>query len=242
MDCRPKLTWVSCESGVDNFNGTTWTKLLSDPYLGYGVAKKGRVRIEQNTTRSRTFGIGFKSRSSTCEGYCITMLYQASGIHCPNKSITASLTPAGAGESPISGPVLAVREGPGKLYEDIALSDFRNVVDYFINHLASLQVSHIVTAPTTGPAGPVYGVKIRCCGETRHNAGVGFESVDISTVGCALGDAGATSPISNVLGMPLSLRKCSIPGPERDPSNSNAAMLMLDIDPEGNDWGMAPWY
>lgn len=172
---RPQLTWVECESGVDGFNGTNWTKLLADPYVGYGVPKKGRVRIQDNPMRSQTFGKGFEPSSPQRDGHCITMLYCASGNPCPNESITTSLGQPGAGESPMRGPVLAVRERPGKVYEDIALSDFRNIVDYFINHLSSLQASCIVAAPTPGPVGPLHGIKIPCWGQAQHNAGVRFE-------------------------------------------------------------------
>lgn len=166
------------------------------------------------------------------------MVYRASGKPCPNESILASLAPSGVRESPLRGPVVAVRERPGKLYENIALSDFRHIVDYLVNYVASGQVSRIVTAPITGLAAPLHGVKIRCYGESQTNAGASFESADISAVGCAFGDKGVISPISKVLGMPLRLRKCAIRGFAQDVTNPNASMLMLMLNPERNDWGM----
>lgn len=166
------------------------------------------------------------------------MVYRASGNPGLNESILTSLSPSGVRESPLRGPVVAVREHPGKLYENIALSDFRHIVDYLTNYVASRQVSRIVTAPTTGPAAPLHGVKIRCSGESQNNAGASFESADISAVGCAFGDNGVISPISKVLGMPLRLRKCAIREFVQDVTNPNASMLMLMLNPERNDWGM----
>ncbi|BCS25411.1 zinc finger MYND domain-containing protein [Aspergillus puulaauensis] len=173
---RPQLTWLKYESGVDNFDGTVWTKLLTNPYLGHDECKTKRLRIEQNPMRSRTFERGFERRSSERAGYCITIVYRASGNPCLNESILTSLSPSGVGESPLRGPVVAVREHPGKLYENIALSDFRHIVDYLMNYVAPRQVSRIVTAPTTGPAAPLHGVKIRCYGESQNKAGASFES------------------------------------------------------------------
>ena len=233
-ECLPQLTWAKYESGVDNFDGKRWTRLITDSYLGYEEPKKGRVRIEANPLRSETFGTGFKHGNLQRDGHCVTMVYRASGNPCLNESILTSLRPPGVEQSPLRGPVLAVRERPGKLYEDIAMSDFRHLVDY----LASFHLTRLPAEPYTRPIGPVHRVLIRCWGEAQHNSGVSFESADISTVGCAPGDNGVISQISKLLGMPLRLRKCAINGFFEDVTNPNASMLMLMLNPERKDWGM----
>lgn len=233
-ECRPQLIWVKYESGVDNFNGTGWTWLLTNPYLGHDEYKNKRLRIEENPTRSQKLGIGFERRSSQRDGHCITMVYRASGNPCPNESILTTLRPSGVGESPLRGPVVAVRERPGKAYEDITLSDLRHLIDY----LVSIQLTRIPTESTTEPVAPGHGILIRCRGEIQNNAGVGFKTADISTIGCALGDSGVISQLSKVLGMPLRLRKCTIPGAVQDVTNPNASMLMLTLNPEHTHWGL----
>ncbi|OJJ52854.1 hypothetical protein ASPSYDRAFT_73415 [Aspergillus sydowii CBS 593.65] len=209
-------------------------EIITAPYLGYDEPKKGRVRIEENLVRSQTFGTGFKHGNLQRDGHCVTMVYRAGGNPCPNESILTSLRPPGVEQSPFRGPVLAVRERPGKLYEDIAMSDFRHLIDYLI----SFHLTRPLAEPFTGPMRPVHGVLIRCCGETQDNWGVSFKSADLSTVGCAPGDNGAISQISKLLGMPLRLRKCAINGFFEDVTNPNASMLMLMLNPERKDWGM----
>ncbi len=160
--------------------------------------------------------------------------YRASGRPCPNESILTSLRPSGVEQSPLRGPVLAMRERPGKLYEDIAMSEFRHLIDY----IPSFHLNRLPVEPSTGTMRPVHGVLIRCCGETDATAGVEFEPTDFSTVSCAPGDNGVISQISKLLGIPLRLRKCAVNGFFEDVTNPNASMLMLMVNPERKDWGM----
>ncbi|KAJ4150218.1 hypothetical protein LMH87_010977 [Akanthomyces muscarius] len=171
----------------------------------------------------------------------------------PNKSVLHSVSTSGIPPYPWCGPIVALRTMPCGSYEDITLADFRHVIDYLMR-FGTTETRESSSQPDYCPPGDIRGVKICCYGEKRLHGSERFVSVDVPRAHPIRlnDDQGSVSPISKLLGMPLTLWKypelrhwLDPPGWTGDmcaESNDYAAILMRETDAESPFWGFALLY
>ncbi|KAL5333609.1 hypothetical protein BJX70DRAFT_403377 [Aspergillus crustosus] len=197
--------------GVSEVTGDTeWF-----PHLGQDDPVICIERLMQNLLRGRSLGNGpIHLPGRDVRGYSILLIatdsYMLDGSN-PNTSIITSVAPLSSVLPSHRGPVIAIRETADEDYGDIQLSDFRHILDYF----GQYQFPEI---PKSMP---------------------GF-SIGKSKAALPLFGAGDISPISVKLGMPLKLWRYSKQDPDINHGNQNVAFLMLNIDPDREEFSWAP--
>lgn len=224
------------------------------PYLGEDRPFEGNIRIERNPLRGRNLGFGLVQWAPRKRGYCITMKHREVFLRdgsAVNRSILSSTSATGRLHHRWCGPMVALRETPYETYDDIALADFRHIIDYFVTY-ATTEVRESSHDANVGfSSSTIRGAKICCHGEIKLHGSQPHVSVDIPRNHSALLTGVVdTSPISDRLGMPLKLLKDPDIEPWLDPpgwtdslgatSNPDAAFLMMGTD--NKSWGFAPSY
>ncbi|OJJ85389.1 uncharacterized protein ASPGLDRAFT_168477 [Aspergillus glaucus CBS 516.65] len=251
---KPRMIWVPCRREIDE-DGVSWTKVDAYPYLGTDNPIKGTLRIEHSPVRNRNLGSGFAKWAPFNQGYCISLIHRDGYLidgSASNKSISVSVGASGPIPHEYRGPIIAVRGLPHESYDDIALADFRHLIDYLVSY-RSTQIRESLQCPNIRAPTAIRGVKICCYGEIKLHGTEAFVSVEVDrATRIGLGD-GAISLISSRLGMPLVLWKYPDPEFLLDPpgwpegemtadSNQNVAFLMMGTNPSKPGWGWAPPY
>ena len=150
------------------------------------------------------------------------------------------------------GPILAMKkQGLGidpRLYLDIDMQDYRDVVDYFISYGASESVEDGDVRQRDENHGrkgrQVRGVKINCKGDQEYFGAAGYTAVDVPAGHPIFSEP--IAPISKLVGMPLHTQQCP-PDNAWKPNhnvytNVPATFLHQSTDESSGDgWGWAPW-
>ncbi|KAI2601837.1 hypothetical protein GGR54DRAFT_580565 [Hypoxylon sp. NC1633] len=259
---KPRLVWVPCElkySSEDEYDDDPKPYEVMDPHPHLGPDKPSvdlHYAIEYNNIRNRRLGSGMMRWAPRSGGYSIALRFREMFLvdGSPlNGSLLMSLGTLGTLPHPWAGPILAIRQLPSELYEDITLGDLRHVLDYFVSY-GTTEVRESDSKTQTHSAAVVRGVKISCYGEAKLHGSDPFVLVDVPRVHPARHDHSRrdVSPISRLLGMPIRLWKypdldtwLDPPGWEENmcaDSNQNAAFLMVGTNPKKSDWGWAPLY
>ncbi|KAI1780279.1 hypothetical protein F4818DRAFT_435485 [Hypoxylon cercidicola] len=256
---KPRLIWILCtlkySSEDEGFGSKPFETIDLHPYLGPDKPYADTQHIEYNPKRDRNLGRGMVYWAPSKAGYSIALEFRETALvdgSAVNGSILESMGALGSPSFPWSGPIIAIRELPSEIYDDITLADFRHVLD----HMASYRTTEVRESDgrsQTHSSAITRGVKICCYGETKLHGSDPFVLVDVprahpTRLTYAEGDI---SPISKLLGMPIRLWKfpdleswLHPPGWEGNmcaDSNQNAAFLMMGVDPK-SDWGWAPLY
>jgi hypothetical protein len=146
-----------------------------------------------------------------------------------------------------------MRQSYQTAYEDITAGDFRHLIDHITSY-SSTATPECGPDPEDRVPRSVRGVKISCFGEKSLHGAESFMSVWVHSFHPAMLDQmsnnGRTSPISQILGVPIRLWKypdnenwINIPGWNHTlsaDSNQNAAFLMVETDVNSPDWGWVP--
>ncbi|KAJ5654960.1 hypothetical protein N7490_001963 [Penicillium lividum] len=252
---NPCLIWVQCRRQCDE-DGIRWTEIDPYPYLGTDKPVKGVMRIEHNPIRCRNLGSAFAGFATYKEGYCVSLIHREAYLKdgsVTNRSILASVGASCTSTTSheYRGPIIAIREIHHEDYADIALTDFRHLMDYLISYRNTYIKESVPDlmhrAPTT-----LRGVKICCHGEVKLHGSEPFVAVDVTRANQISLGTGSTSPISVCLGMPIRVWKdpdaefrYEPPGWEGSmtaDSNPNIAFLMMETDSSKDEWGWAPMY
>ncbi|KAL9595102.1 MAG: hypothetical protein Q9219_006645 [cf. Caloplaca sp. 3 TL-2023] len=145
-----------------------------------------------------------------------------------------------------TGPIVVQKSmdvDPADWYGDVTMTDFRNVVDFFMEYRGP--VAYEETYPLKHKA---KGVKVNCYGDIRR---LGRKFVDVEVPKDHPVFLANPSPMSELVGMPVKARKYpfdkywdTMPYQGCLPwSNGTAAFLHLRTDPvRANGWGWAPAY
>lgn len=256
---KPELLWIECvrkasseyeEYGVLVEYETANTMLL----LGEDDPFPGRLVIEYNPTRNKRLGSGMGVWSPEKKGYSIELIIREAFLKDRsklNRSVLESVRGSGTIHHKWSGPIVAMRQLPNELYDDLTLADFRHIVDYFVayNNSEVREDFNPKASPSTNKT--IRGVKICCFGEIKLHGADPFVPVEVPYVHPIRGHfESSISPISKLLGKEIRLWKFPFDEPLLNPpgwdasmgpdSNPDAAFLMVGVDPTKSDWGWAP--
>ncbi|KAI4860214.1 hypothetical protein F4820DRAFT_437501 [Hypoxylon rubiginosum] len=257
---KPKLIWMLCtlrySSEDDGFEPQPFETINARAYLGPDEPWVETQHIEYNPKRNRRLGSGMVYFARRKAGYSIALKFREAGLvdgSAINGSLLESLGALGRFEHPWAGPIIAIRELPSEIYEDITLGDLRHVLDHVVSYNTT-EVRESDNRSQTHSSTIARGVKICCYGEIKLHGSDPLVLVDVprahpTRLAYSEGDV---SPISRLLGMPIRLWKfpdldrwLHPPGWEENlcaDSNQNAAFLMMGADPDKPDWGWAPLY
>ncbi|KAL4902038.1 hypothetical protein BDW74DRAFT_187033 [Aspergillus multicolor] len=253
---EPCLIWIPTKRQYSEDSRVWWTEVLKHPYLGPDAPCTGRVKVEYNEVRGRNLGSGFAAAALQNEGYCVALLHREEYLidgSVANQSILASVRASSAATAPHAyrGPMIAMRATHSEGYSDIALSDFRHLMDYLVTY-HNTNVRESIPGLQYPVRTSVRGVKICCDGVIKLHGSAPFVAEDVKystrlTLRTIQGDS--ISPISALLGMPLLFWRDpdaefrdNPPGWEEPcsaSSNENAARLMVGTEPSDTSWGLA---
>ncbi|KAL7784097.1 hypothetical protein V8C37DRAFT_396383 [Trichoderma ceciliae] len=252
---KPRMIWLPCERKIDEDFGhsVAYESLNPYPHLGTDRPISGSTRIEHNPIRDRNLGRGFAAYAIRKEGYAVNLLHRGAFLidgSALNKSILTSVGESGIIPHEWRGSIIAVRERPFECYEDIALADFRHIIDYMRSY-DTTEVRESTGRPEDRPSTSIRGVRICCHGEIKLHGSDPYVSVDVPKAAWLM--QGAISSISKMLGMPIMLWIDTDFEAWVDPpgwtdnmlafSNQNAAFLMIETNLKNSGWGwvLPPW-
>jgi hypothetical protein len=235
----PKFAWVSCDLQQAEEDEPAWELSDVKPFLGSGDPFPRRYLVQRNVLRSRDIGhtieIAFRD-SFLIDGSIL------------NQSVVR--TTNGVAPHAWKGPVLALRKkglGLDPLhYDHITMSDFRDVVDYFLTYGGEAVGGTDQTKRTK-----VKGVKISCEADQKVFGTKKYVSVQVPREHPVFTQATPPCPISELVELPVLVRKYpadkawakdkSISGTGYN--NQAATFLHLNTDPNSRllmGWGWAP--
>lgn len=206
---KPRMIWLPCERKVEDDTRTSYEHVNPHPYLGADEPGVGRMQIEHNPIRGRNLGSGMVYWAPRKEGYSIALRFRDDFLFdgsAMNRSLLESV--GRIPPHPWRGPIVAVREGPYELYEDITLGDFRHIIDHVVSYRTT-EVRESGSHPADRVTTNIRGVKICCYGEIKLHGSEPYVSVDVPKAHPTrlLYNEGNVSPISELPGMPLRLWK-----------------------------------
>jgi hypothetical protein len=150
----PKFVWINCVTQVDDDDDDeTWELPEVDDYLGPGKPRKQHLYIKRNARRNRNLDgtIHVLARDS----------FLSDGSILNQSVVNAS---NGTSGHDWRGEIIALKHRPYdetmSFYEDMTMSDFREVVDYF-----SIYANETLMEDIPGTSDTVKGVKITCEGD-----------------------------------------------------------------------------
>jgi hypothetical protein len=235
----PQFVWVSCDLREAKEDEPAWESSDVKPFLGSGDPFPQRNLVQRNVLRSRDIGhtIEIVARDA--------FLIDGS---IPNQSIIR--TTNGGAPHAWKGPVLALRmKGLGRdplHYDHITMSDFRDVVDYFLAY-GDETVGGIDQTKRT----KVKGVKISCEADQKVFGAEKYVSVEVPREHPIFTQATPPCGISELVQLPVLVRKYpadkawakdeSISGTGYN--NQAATFLNLSTDTNSRllmEWGWAP--